>query len=118
MMNGGPFMEGAAPKEESFFSPSLSEDLSGKGSPLNGSVLEYLSKLGIPIAGITFNDYGRLQLSGRLSQKFGENFMQRNEVIEAFRLFDKELDKMSEGYKSSQNEMTGMGERTLKSLLG
>lgn len=75
----------------------------------------YFQKVGIDSFGIANNELGRLQLSARLKEKFGENFYQNPDALALITAFDESI-KQSDG--SGLKKMISAGERTLGAIFG
>jgi hypothetical protein len=82
------------------------------------NVQTYLSKIGVKGAGLAFNDLGRVQLIGRLKDKYGDRYNQVPEALDALSMFDKEMSKLPMEGQKKMNATLANGERTLKALLG
>lgn len=77
-----------------------------------------LGKIGIPGENLMMNDMGRIQLHGRLRQKFGDNFMENPSAMEALQAFDDHVKQNPiDGQKGLNKGMENVN-RTLQALLG
>lgn len=76
-----------------------------------------LSQIGIDFNNLAPNDMGRVQLFGRLEQKFGPNYMDNPQAASAVKAFDESL-KSSNGSIKSMNASLSNANRTLGALMG
>lgn len=76
-----------------------------------------LSQIGIDFNNLASNDIGRVQLFGRLEQRFGPNYMKNPDAIKAIEAFDQNLQSNS-GSVKSMNASLSNANRTLGALMG
>lgn len=103
------------PPVSSLFNQGSSQDNQAFGK---SSLPKMLQKIGIDDTGIALNDLGRMQLIGRLKNKFGENYNQVPDALDVLAHFDKSIDKYPMDSAKKMNQTISSGERTLKALLG
>lgn len=96
---------------------SKSSDSSAPVESAPPDMKDILSKIGISHDNIAINDIGRVQLSGRLREKYGENYINNPEALNALDMFDKNLNYDSEKSRSSMNQSLSNANRTLGALL-
>lgn len=77
-----------------------------------------LQKMGVDDKGLALNDLGRVQLMGRLKSKFGDQFNQNPDALQALSAFDKSISEFSMDNRKKMNQTVATGQRTLKALLG
>lgn len=77
-----------------------------------------LDKLGIDSKGLAMNEMGRVQLVGRLRDKFGEAFMQNQEALSILEMFDKKINGDGGLKQLSFNNSMSNADRTLQALMG
>jgi hypothetical protein len=77
-----------------------------------------LQKVGIDNKNLAYNDLGRIQLMGRLRNKFGDQFEKNPEALNILSEFDKNISKYQDQRRESLNKTLSTGERTLAALLG
>lgn len=87
-------------------------------APQEPDFKQTLGKIGIDHNGLMMNDMGRIQLTGRLRQKFGDNFMQNPSAIQALEAFDTHIKQDPMASQQSMNKGLEGANRTLKALLG
>lgn len=76
-----------------------------------------LQKLNINDKNLALNDIGRVQLVGRLKDKYGANFNQNPEALDVLKKFDAAINKFQDEKQTSTNALIAQGERTLAELL-
>lgn len=103
------------PPVSSLFNQGSSQDNQAFGK---SSLPKMLQKMGIDDKGIALNDLGRMQLIGRLKNKFGDNYNQVPDALDVLSQFDTSVSKYPMDNAKKMNQTVSSGERTLKSLLG
>lgn len=68
--------------------------------------------------GIAPNDIGRVQLIGRLREKFGEQYMEAEGVADLLKAFDAQANGKNEDGIMAFNKSMSNANRTLKALFG
>lgn len=107
------------PQDQNVLSSSLVGDTSN--APLVPPIPDFksiLSKIGIQGENLMMNDMGRIQLNGRLRQKFGDKFMDNPSAIEALQAFDAHVKQNPMDGQKSLNKGMESTNRTLQALLG
>lgn len=95
------------------FNPSNQQDFQDfSSSPFP----KQLQKMGINDKGLALNDVGRLQLIGRLQDKFGASYSDSPEVMKMLQDFEQAM--KSNKAKTTDNTQVSNAQRTLAALLG
>lgn len=84
----------------------------------SSGIPKILQKLGVDDKGLSMNQLGRIQLLSRLQNRFGADFQQNPDALEALSAFDEVLKKVPMDSRKETNAAISNGERTLKSLMG
>lgn len=119
-----PFDQARKQHESKAQSKGTSLSNSPVSAPANPAVSDHadfepsMKAHGINHEGLAMNDIGRVQLVGRLKEKFGEQFMQNEQVLKILSLFDKKANSDSKVKRMSFNESISNAERTLGALFG
>jgi hypothetical protein len=81
---------------------------------------KYLSDNGFPELGkgLSLTSMGRIQLIGRLKDKFGPNFMGNPQAFGLLKNFEKALNKNSEDSRREEKRLFDQATRTAQYLLG
>mgnify|MGYP006935474080 CR=1 FL=1 len=82
------------------------------------SFKQSLMKMGIPETGISFNGLGKIQLIGRLKQKFGDQYQSNPDAMEALKAFDANLANNTDEDRKAQNEALANANRTIGAIFG
>lgn len=95
---------------KTLFNPSSSGRSEFEGS----SLPKLLQRIGVDDKGIALSDLGRAQLIGRLQKKFGSNYSQNTDALDALSAFDDSLKKFPMTATKSSVAATDLGNKTLK----
>ena len=77
-----------------------------------------LQKLGINPNGIQMTETGKMQLLGRLREKFGEGMKDNKDALSALDLFNKHLTSNVDSARNMMNQSLANANRTLSALFG
>lgn len=106
-----PSMTSKAPQTNLLFSPASATDMAKFSS---SQIPKALQQLGVNDKGLALTDLGKLQLVGRLKDKFGESYSDSPQVMNILAMFDKTMNL----YKPLAQPAVAGGQRTLAALLG
>lgn len=111
--NNNPPIQSGQPSQSLLFNPSNQQDFSNFNS---SPIPKALQSMGIDNKNLALNELGKVQLVGRLKQKFGASYSDSPQVMQLLDMFDKHL-KGLKGNDSMNASIAG-GQRTLAALLG
>ena len=119
LLSSSPFNSSPAPALNPSVQPNLGSSLQGGQAPDQGKGFgSMLDKLGINSKAIAMNQIGRIQLIGRLREKFGEGYAQNSDALGVLSSFDQQVQESGEDSQKSFNSSMSNSERTLKALFG
>lgn len=118
MFDFKPAQQNVLPSNEPGLKSMLTPAKAGEKQDFDKSGLPaLLSKLNIESKHLALNDIGRIQLIGRLKQRFGNDYQTNPEALEVLKRFDASTGKFKDETRKSTNALVSQGERTLAALL-
>ncbi len=84
----------------------------------SSNINSLLEALGVSGDSLAMNDMGKVQLIGRLREKFGDNYMENPGAASAVGEFDKQLSFLGNKTQTSMNQGLANANRTLGALFG
>lgn len=95
------------------FVPGTPQDLNAFSA---SAIPKAVEKLGVDSKNLAMNPLGKIQLIGRLKQKFGDSYASSPDVMQVLKLFDEHIKKL--GATDIGKEAVSNGQRTLAAVLG